>query len=161
MDPLYLPSFVDGTEELFTRMLNLPLKWDERDGTEPASFPCDVTAIIGLSGDSAGTFTLSFDKETALKLVSRFVGCETDSLIPDGADGVCELANIIVGRAIALLRSGGIVLHMSLPQAVIGVEHRFQCPDGAWRKSIEFECELGRFKAEIFVKHLPQGGPTE
>lgn len=160
LDPLYAACFIDGTEELFRTMLGLAVNASVLEPNAPRP-KADVSAIVGLGGAAAaGSFVLSFDRATALRVISRFLGSEVRDMMPDGADGVCELANIIVGRALALLRSGGIAMSMSIPQVVMGgvqsIAGRRETPG----KAVRFDSELGSFTAEIRIREDQNDPPT-
>ncbi|MBI2061862.1 MAG: chemotaxis protein CheX [Nitrospirae bacterium] len=159
LDAIYAACFIDGTEELFRTMLGLAVNACvlETDAPRPKA---DVSAIVGLGGTAAaGSFVLSFERATALRVISRFLGSEVREMMPDGADGVCEIANIIVGRALALLRSGGIAMSMSIPQVILGGVHSIAGRRDTQGKVVRFDSDLGPFTAEIRIRQEMNDGP--
>ena len=83
----------------------------------------DITGTIQLHGSQAIQLSLCFPHATAAGLVGQMLGldpgaCDEDTL----RDGVGEMANIVAGRAKALLGSNKYSL--SLPTITVGHGHR-------------------------------------
>jgi chemotaxis protein CheX len=75
-----------------------------------------VAALIWLSGDIEGRMIFDLDNQTAVKVASRFAGAElpeSDELI---RETVCELANQIIGNAVATLNDQGFHFRVHPPK---------------------------------------------
>src|ERR1700756_1557244 len=66
-----------------------------------------VAALVWLTGDIEGRIIFDLDPATAGRVASRFAGSElpeSDGLVPEA---VCELANQVIGNAVATLNDQG------------------------------------------------------
>lgn len=142
--------FLNASMNLFQEYLGIKVKplpprvlKDDQDLQE-------VSGIIGLAGQSAGAVVLSFARETAIKVVSRFVDHPFTALTNDVLDGVGELVNIIAGNAKSELT--GYRVSISLPGVIVGSSYKIRWPDGVPVISIPFESELGTFSVNVSLK---------
>ena len=111
----------------------------------------DVTAMIGVSGRIAGSFYLSMDNATALRLVSRMLGQPVRSLGELAQSGVAELANVIAGSASVRLAEQGYPTSIAPPLLLVGA--------GALLSSVEIrrlvatlETSCGRIGVHIALR---------
>jgi len=121
MDVRFVNAFVMSVCNTFETMCSLKVHVDK---------PCvsddtvgDVSAVIGFSGDAAGSVIIEFDFETASKIATAFAQTEIDPDHEDFADALGELANMVAGGAKA--KFDGLKVDISLPSVVIGPHHRF------------------------------------
>jgi len=148
----YINPFITSTVNVFSTMMGVTPKKTDLFVKEAPEASYDVSAMIGLSGNVTGVVTLSFPKDCALKVVSRFIGSEIKILDREVADGIGELVNIISGGAKSDLNKLGLGLSIALPNVVIGKSHQ------VWRTRdvpcicILFECDLGKFSIEVSLK---------
>jgi len=82
----------------------------------------DISGIIGLSGGAKGAISLSFPKDCALDIVSKFVGESINEVNEDVTDAVGELSNIIAGYAKKDLAE--FKIQISLPSVITGIGHQ-------------------------------------
>ena len=59
----------------------------------------DVTGIIGITGETNGTISVTFDKESILSIVSNMLLEKIEEMNAEVADAVGELTNMISGQA--------------------------------------------------------------
>jgi chemotaxis protein CheX len=110
----------------------------------------EVSAIIGLAGDTTGAVVLSFSRETAIALVSKLSGRSYSALTNEVLDGVGEMVNIIAGNAKKDLEDFRIV--MSLPGVIVGSSYKIRWPEGIPVIAIPFESEIGPFSVNVSMR---------
>ncbi len=108
---------------------------------------CDVSAIIGFSGDAAGSVVLRFDFETAAKTATSFAKFEITPDHEDFGDALGELANMVAGGAKAQFE--GLAVDISLPNVVIGKEHHFPMSKSTPRLVIPCSTSAGAFEMMV------------
>lgn len=121
MDASYIKPFIQSIQNVFSTMLQLPVTVNAPRIKETDSPSFDVSGIIGMSGDAAGSVVLSFPKETAERVVSLFCGSPLAVGTADFADAVGELVNMVSGGAKALFPNKKVSI--SCPSVVIGTGH--------------------------------------
>lgn len=84
----------------------------------------DVTAVVGISGDLAGSLYLSMSGATALRLVGRMLGQAISTLDELVQSGIAELANVIAGSAGVALAQDGVTTTISPPLTLVGAGGR-------------------------------------
>lgn len=84
----------------------------------------DVTAMVGVSGDLAGSLYLSMSEATALSLVSQMLGQPATIFDELAQSGIAELANVIGGTAGVALAEYGHTTTISPPLLLVGAGAR-------------------------------------
>ncbi|MFW5735579.1 MAG: chemotaxis protein CheX [Oceanidesulfovibrio sp.] len=110
----------------------------------------DVTGLIAVTGYSKGSFALSFPESCARGIISAMLGGE--ELAPYGndvRDGVGELTNMIAGLARRDLAHLGMKFHASVPEVLMGPEHRVEHLAKGPVLSIPFTCPCGDLVVEV------------
>ena len=158
MDASYITPFIDSTRSVFSTMLQLPVKC----GTPVAeqaipAVDCDVSGIIGLSGDVMGTVLLCFPLEVAEKVVTKFVGMKVDTDSGDFADAIGELVNMVSGGAKA--KFTGKDVSISCPSVVLGTAHRVGQMSDSVCIRIPCSSECGDFAVEVSMR--PGSTPSD
>ena len=74
----------------------------------------DVSSIIGLSGESKGTISITFTEPCILSIVSNMFGETMPQLNEEVMDAVGEIANMISGQARQVLEGKGKVLYAAV-----------------------------------------------
>lgn len=147
MDVSFVNPFISSTMETFKTMLGTdakPGKITLKDGLAPVF---DISGIIGLTGQAQGAIAISFPKLVALKVVSTMLGMQIKVIDNDVTDGIGELANIIAGYAKQGLTKYN--LSISLPNVVVGQNHKITPPSGATAILVPFDSSLGNFAMEV------------
>lgn len=122
MDTAYLVPFISSIQNVCATMLQLQVNIGEPHLKTSESTNCDVSGIIGMSGDVVGTVVLSFPKNTAESIVQLFTGTKLDVTHPDFADAIGELVNMVCGNAKGQF-TGKKKVSISCPSVVIGKHH--------------------------------------
>jgi chemotaxis protein CheX len=159
--PLRLSSkliipFVDSTREVFAKMVGVKAETGQPHLKNNPVASYDVSGIIGFTGDIVGSVVVSFQLQTARKLVASFVGSDLDPINPDFADAVGELANMIAGSAKKDL--GGLTANISVPTVIIGPGHLVARLNGVPCIVIPCKTPVGDFAVEVNIK--PTGAST-
>jgi chemotaxis protein CheX len=121
---LVLKFFGEATVRTLQTMCQISFEPERisRDEVKEGSWG-DITGLIGLASDSfKGTFTISFEKKTALAAVTNMFGEPVTELQGEVSDAVGEMTNIITGGAKADISREGIVFTMASPTIIIGHE---------------------------------------
>jgi chemotaxis protein CheX len=84
----------------------------------------DVTAVVGVSGDLAGSLYLSMSEATAMALVSQMLGQPATAFDELAQSGIAELANVIGGTAGVGLAELGHTTTISPPLLLVGAGAR-------------------------------------
>jgi len=80
----------------------------------------DVTAMVGVSGDLAGSLYISMSEATALDLVSAMLGQPTEQFDELAQSGIAELANVVAGAASVALAEAGHTTTITPPLLLVG-----------------------------------------
>ena len=142
----HINPFLKSTMDTFKTMLKrtiVPGKVFLRK--EPHN--ADISGVIGLSGDIRGAVVMAYPRETALKVVSAFLGEEVTELDATVSDAIGELTNIITGYAKKDLND--LQMSISLPSVIRGQNHLVDMPKDAPVVCIPFSGECGEFIIEV------------
>ena len=146
----YINPFIESVYELFSTMLSSEAKRGDASVARGELDPHDIMALIGISGHARGMVALSFPKVTAINMVNRLLGTETESIDDTVSDAVAELVNIVAGGAKAKFpQDDGPPLNLSMPTVVRGTEYEVDYPSGATWIEVPFESELGSFSMRV------------
>ncbi len=146
----YVNPFLNASVNLFRDFLGVTLTHDPPYLNADPYNLLEVSGIIGLAGETVGAVVLSFDRDTAIQMVSRLAHKTYQGLSREVIDGVGELVNIIAGNAKKDLLEYR--LSISLPGVITGHEYRIKWPDGVPVVTIPFSSELGRFWVSVSLK---------
>jgi chemotaxis protein CheX len=121
MDASYITPFITSIQNVFNTMLQLPVTINDPTLKSGSGASHDVSGIIGMSGDVAGSVVLSFPQDTAEAIVALFCGERLDPSSSDFADAIGELVNMVSGGAKAGFE--GKKVSISCPSVVLGKGH--------------------------------------
>jgi chemotaxis protein CheX len=150
MKAKYINPFLNASANLFNDYLGLAVKTGAPFLRQDPHDLSEVSAIIGLAGETTGAVVLSFSRETAIAMVSSFSGKQYNALSDEVLDGAGELVNIIAGNAKRDLLDFRIVI--SLPGVIVGETYRIKWPDRIPVITIPFASELGDFSVNVSLK---------
>ena len=107
-----------------------------------------LSATITLKGSADGRTVIDLEPELAKKIAGAMNGMEFEQLDDLAIDTICELTNIIIGRAITTLNNRGFKLKTSTPAFFIGkkVLH------GAESVCISLKTEFGDVKIMLALE---------
>lgn len=144
----YVNPIISATRNVFEMMLGCTPKRSGLQLKGEATPSHDVSAVIGVTGPtSRGTIVLSFSTEVAVQALERIIGTKATEVTPEVCDAVGELTNMIAGAAKAQLAH--LDLSISIPNMVIGRDHRVVYSSEVQPICILFESEIGEFLIEV------------
>jgi chemotaxis protein CheX len=102
-----IQPFINAADAVLSQGLNSPMAIGNLSMEEEAYRRRGVAAMVRITGDIEGRVIFDLAPRTAALVASRFAGTElpeTDELV---REAVCELANQVVGNAVATLNDQG------------------------------------------------------
>lgn len=150
MDVSYVNPFIKSTIETFNKMLNIDCSAGKLSLKNNEVHTYDITGVIGLSGEAAGSICLSFPQEIAFKAVSALLGVQITAMSDDVTDGIGELVNIVAGNAKQYLTN--YKLSISLPKVIVGNNLSTASVRGVPTIVVPILSSLGEFAMEISLK---------
>lgn len=112
----------------------------------------DVSGVIGITGETNGTLSVTFDEGSILKIVSNMFGEEMTTLNDEVADAVGELTNMISGQARRELEEKGRIFEAATPSVITGKEHKITHITNGPKLAIPFSTENGHFTIEVCLE---------
>jgi chemotaxis protein CheX len=109
----------------------------------------DVSSVIGLSGESKGTISITFTEPCILSIVSNMFGENMPKLDDEVMDAVGEIANMISGQARQELEVKGKVLYAAVPTMIKGKDHTISHKTTAPIVAVPFGTDYGDFTIEV------------
>jgi chemotaxis protein CheX len=150
MKAKYVNPFLSASIGLFKDFLKFNLTYEQPYINNDPQKLHEVSAIIGLAGETTGAVVLSFTRETAIEIVSAFSGSTFNALSKEVIDGVGELVNIVAGNAKKGLEN--LRIEISLPGVIVGNDYKINWPKGVPVITIPFSSEAGNFSVNVSMK---------
>jgi chemotaxis protein CheX len=141
--------FVHSTMNVFTTMVHVKPEISKPRLKDDAETTYDVSGVIDFSGDVIGSVVVSFELETARKLVNALVGSEIDPSSADFVDAIGELANMIAGNA---KKDLGCAANIAIPTVIIGKARLIGRLTGVPCVVIPCHTSVGDFAVEVNIK---------
>ena len=152
MDVSYINPFIIETQHCYRTMMMTEIR-PEQPSLKHHPYPAyDISSVIGLSGNAAGSISLSYPHEVAVNTVKTMLGNPETISDDDMIDGIGEIANIVAGNAKKHLTKFD--LSISLPNVIIGKNHTLAGQSGSPTIVVPFSCELGNFIMEVSLKTI-------
>lgn len=108
-----------------------------------------VTTIIGFSGEVQGSMTMSFQSDSAVKVVAAFAQMDVELDDPDFADAIGELSNMIAGGA---KRCFGAHSNITIPTVIVSAGHCIARRKDQSPVVIPCSASVGEFMIELAMK---------
>jgi chemotaxis protein CheX len=111
-----IQPFINAADAVLSQGLQSPMEIGNLSMEEDAYRRKGIAATVLLTGDIEGRIIFDLAPKTAASIASQFAGAElpeTDSLV---REAVCELANQIIGNAVATLNDQGFHFRVHPPQ---------------------------------------------
>ena len=154
MDARHINAFLESTRAVFGTMLKVPVAFEKPEiSTEPHT--SDVSGVIGLSGDIAGSVIVGFCKLSSVQIASALAGTRLEFGSADFADAIGEIANMIAGGAKS--RLDGMDVKISCPTVVLAPNHDIRTPSGAASICIPCTTPAGRFTIDVAFQRSAGG----
>lgn len=111
-----IQPFINAADAVLSQGLQSPMEIGNLTMEQEAYRRKGVAAMVRLSGDIEGRIVFDLDPKTAARIASHFAGAElpeSDGLV---REAVCELANQVIGNAIAVLNDQGFKFRVHPPE---------------------------------------------
>ncbi len=112
----------------------------------------DISGVVGMTGETEGSLSLTFSKECICHIVSSMFGESFSEITEEVKDAVGELTNMISGDARRRLEANGILLAGAIPSVICGPGHEIRHVTKQPIISIPFLTGQGDFHIEICFK---------
>ena len=109
----------------------------------------DVSGVIGITGDTEGSLSISFNEKCICAIVSNMFGETITELNVEVEDAVGEITNMISGDARRELEVAGVLLKAAIPSVVSGKSHVISHMTKGPSIAIPFTTEAGDFTVEV------------
>jgi chemotaxis protein CheX len=109
----------------------------------------DVSGIIGITGETDGSLSISFTESCICFIVSNMFGETITALNTEVEDAVGEITNMISGDARRELAEQGMVLQGAIPTVVSGKNHSVKHMAKGPSIAIPFSTKAGHFVVEV------------
>lgn len=109
----------------------------------------DVSGIIGITGETDGSLSISFSESCICFVVSNMFGETIKELNKEVEDAVGEITNMISGDARRELAEQGMSLQGAIPTVVSGKDHRVKHMAKGPSIAIPFSTKAGHFVVEV------------
>ncbi len=152
MKAKYINPFLKASMNLFKDYLGMKVSAGDPFINDEPNELYEVSSIIGLAGETIGAIVLSFPKDCAIKIVSKFSEELHSTLTNEVLDGVGELVNIIAGNAKKDLLE--FKISISLPGVIIGNSYKIKWPKGIPVICIPFKSEAGDFTVNVSLRDI-------
>lgn len=149
----HINPFIKATIESFKTMTQIAITPGKIQLKNDANTTHDISGIIGLSGGARGAIALSFPKDCALDIVSKFIGEPVTEINDDVTDAIGELANIIAGYAKKDLTD--FKIQISLPSVITGQGHKVS--DAKNIKAMTIPFSYDNYKFDLGVALISDG----
>ncbi len=109
----------------------------------------DVTGVLGLTGETNGTISVTFEEACILEIVSNMLGESMETLDMEISDAVGELTNMISGQARMELSEKGKIFKAAIPSVISGKQHSIVHYSDGPKIAIPFSTGKGNFTIEV------------
>lgn len=109
----------------------------------------DVSGIIGITGETDGSLSISFSEPCICYIVSNMFGETIKTLNSEVEDAVGEITNMISGDARRELAEQGMILQGAIPTVVSGKNHSVKHMAKGPSIAIPFSTKAGHFVVEV------------
>jgi chemotaxis protein CheX len=116
----------------------------------------EVVALIGVTGQVAGTVLYAMSRATACAIVSRILGQPFHELDGLAQSGIGELGNVITGRAAMLLAEAGFPAELTPPLVLTGAGAHLNSLEVP-RLTISLETEVGPIELHVGLEEHAAG----
>ena len=102
-----IQPFINAADAVLAQGLNSPKTIGHLSMEEEAYRRKGIAALVWLTGDIEGRIIFDLEPATAAKVASGFAGMEVPEADDMVREAVCELANQVIGNAVATLNDQG------------------------------------------------------
>lgn len=149
MDVKYINPFLTATVNVIKTMAFLDVKPGKPFLKKDNIGSGDVSGIIGITGETEGSLSVTFTEACILAIVSNMFGEPMEAINEEVEDAVGEITNMISGDARRTLDDAGINLKAAIPSVVSGKGHHVRHITNSAVVAIPFETPSGPFTVEV------------
>lgn len=149
----YLTPFIENTITVLRKMAFMEASFREAYFSNDLRIYGDLSGIIGLSGSSEGTVSVTLYWDLASKIISRMMNITEDRINAEYIhDGTGELINMISGSTKKQFAGTPFHFDLSLPTVVMGSGHQLGHPDGSSIAVLIFDVGESAFVLHVCLK---------
>jgi chemotaxis protein CheX len=152
MNVAFINPFIESTLRSLDMMAGIQAEKAGLELKEDLITTFDVSAIIGLTGETSGSIIISMPEKLACKVASNMLMEEIPSLNKNVEDAIGEIGNIVVGDARRSLIQDGHQLNISIPTVVIGTGHKISRSGDVPCIAIPFTTPFGEFEVNVGLR---------
>ena len=153
MDVTLINPFINATVNVLETMASISVKTGRLYLKEDNVAVGDVSGVLGLTGGTNGTLSISFENDCIQYIVSNMLNVFENASDEGIADAVGELTNMISGQARYELEEMGIVSRAGRPTVITGRNHSIRHYIEGPIIAIPFSTESGKFTIEVCFEH--------
>ena len=146
------PMIVKATQDVFDTMIMMPISPGTPLSEQVETFHCNVSGMLGFSGDLKGMLTIHCPDAVALAITTSFLGMDVESIDDDVKDAIGELANMITGGVKDALAEVGQGIKLSVPTTIAGRSYSLSSLSDTHWVIIPFATDEGEFLVELKFK---------
>jgi len=147
-----IQPFINAADAVLSQGLQSPLAIGNLSMEEEAYRRKGIAAVVQLTGDIEGRIIFDLAPATAAQVASRLAGTElpeSDDLV---REAVCELANQVIGNAVATLNDQGFHFRVHPPELHIS-EHGPKSTEDTEALVLCFETSSGSIFMNIALRY--------
>jgi chemotaxis protein CheX len=152
MNVAYVNPFIESTLRSLDMMAGVKADKTGLALKEDLITTYDVSAIIGLTGETSGSIIISMPIKLACRIASNMLMEEITVLDKSVEDAIGEIGNIVVGDARRALIQEGHSLYISIPTVVIGSGHKISRSGDITCIAIPFTTDYGDFEVNVGLR---------
>src|SRR3989442_6147343 len=155
-----IQPFINAADAVLSQGLQSPLAIGNLSMEEEAYRRKGIAAVVQLSGDIEGRIIFDLAPATAAQVASSLAGTElpeSDDLVQEA---VCELANQVIGNAVATLNDQGFRFRVHPPELHTS-EHGPKSTEDTEALVLCFETSSGSIFMNIALRYSPSVSTEE
>jgi len=149
MDANIVNPFIDATVNVLATMASTRAEAGKPYLKKDQVARGDVSGVMGLTGETRGTISVSFTETSILAIVSNMLGEEIKEMNEEIKDAVGEITNMISGQARKKLDEQGMSLKAAIPSVIMGKNHTITHITTFPIIAIPFHTDNGEFTIEV------------
>jgi chemotaxis protein CheX len=152
MNVAFINPFIESTLRSLDMMAGIQAEKTGLELKEDLITTYDVSAIIGLTGETSGSIIITMPEKLACRIASNMLMEEIGSLNKNVEDAIGEIGNIVVGDARRSLIQEGYQLSISIPTVVVGVGLKISRSGDVPCIAIPFTTQYGDFEVNVGLR---------
>jgi len=152
MDVTLINPFIDATLHVLSSLAFTEARAGKPYLKNDSLAQGDVSGIVGLTGETSGTLSVSFSEQSILAIVSSMFGEPVNKIDEEVKDAVGEILNIVSGQARQKLEMKGRTLKGAIPTVITGKNHTISHITKHPIIAIPFDTDNGTFTIEVCLE---------